>query len=66
MPNAEELRELAARAFALAINATDQRIIARLYAEACEYVDQAGLLEAAQHQAADAGTGFGVIHSIDD
>jgi hypothetical protein len=58
--------EWAARTFALAIDAKDQRLIARLCAEACEYVDQAGLLEAAQHQVADAGTGFGVIHSIDD
>jgi hypothetical protein len=55
--------EWAARTFALAIDAKDQRLIARLCAEACEYVDQAG---AAQHQAADAGTGFGVIHSLDD
>jgi hypothetical protein len=57
MPNAAELRELAAT-FALAIDANDQRLVARLRAEACEYVDQAGLLEPAQHQAADAGAGF--------
>jgi hypothetical protein len=43
---------------ALAIDAKDQRLIARLRTDACEYVDQAGLLEAGQHQAADAGAGF--------
>ena len=58
MPNAEELRELAARAFALAINAKDQRIVARLYAEAWDYINQAGSLEATQHEAADASAGF--------
>ena len=58
MPNVEELRELAARAFALAINAKDRRIIARLYAEAWDYIDQAGSLEATQHEAADASAGF--------
>ena len=63
MPNAAELRELAAPTFALAIDVKDQRLIARLRAEACEYVDQAGLLQAgllepAQNHAADAGAGF--------
>jgi hypothetical protein len=48
MNTAEQLRELAARLLALAMNAKDQDLLERLCVRAGECLDQAGLLEAGQ------------------
>ena len=47
MPTATELRELAARMLALAMNANDQQMLESLCTRAGEYLDQAAALEAA-------------------
>jgi hypothetical protein len=54
MPDAAQLRELAARMLALATDAADQQLLEWLCIRAGEYLDQAGVLEAAQPPATDA------------
>ena len=48
MPDAERLRQLAARMFAAALATTDQNLIEWLCMRAGEYLDQAGTLEITQ------------------
>ena len=55
MPDAAQLRELAARMLALALDAKDQQLLERLCVGASDYLDQAIALEAAQPPSADAG-----------
>jgi hypothetical protein len=50
MPDGAQLRELAARMLAVA---KDQQLLERLCVRASEYLDQAGVLEAAQPPATD-------------
>ena len=54
IPDAAQLRELAAHVLALAITVKDPQLVERLCVRAVEYLDQAGALEAAQASAADA------------
>jgi hypothetical protein len=51
MPDAAQLRDLAARMLALAMNAEDQRWLEQLCVRAGEYLDQATALESAAPQA---------------
>jgi hypothetical protein len=54
MLDAAQLREMAARTLALAMQAKDERLLEQLCVRAGDYLDQAGLLEAAKPLAIDA------------
>jgi hypothetical protein len=54
MPDAAHLREMAAHMLALAMGTEDEQLLERLCVRAGEYLDQAGLLEAAQRPATNA------------
>jgi hypothetical protein len=54
MPDAVQLREMAARMLALAMEANDRQLLEWLCVRACEYLDQAGLLDSAQQPLTDA------------
>jgi hypothetical protein len=54
MPDAAQLRELAARMLALALDAKDQQLLERLCVRASDYLEQARMLEATQPPATDA------------
>lgn len=54
MSDAAHLREMAAHMLALAMGTEDQHLLERLCVRAGEYLDQAGLLDAAQCPAIDA------------
>ena len=48
MPDAAHLREMAAHMLALAMGTEDEQLLERLCVRAGEYLDQAGLIDAAQ------------------
>ena len=54
MLDAAQLRELAARVFALAMHAKDQNLLEQLCVRAGEYLDQAMAIETAQRPATNA------------
>jgi hypothetical protein len=53
MPTVVQLRDLATRMLALAMQVKDQQLLEQLCARAGEYLDQAGQLETAQQPATD-------------